>query len=98
MCSSPKGNHHSYQGGITLRPTQLSAQQQADFTAKANAAWERNQLRRQQRKTQAQSSTDLINATTASQPKVTITLLGLFQQLWHKRSKHPTKPAAEHHE
>lgn len=49
MCSSPKASHHSHSSGTTLRPTQLNGHQQADFAAKANAAFERREQRRLQR-------------------------------------------------
>ncbi|MBU2966227.1 hypothetical protein Q4508_00695 [Amphritea sp. 2_MG-2023] len=77
MCSSPKASHHSHSSGTTLRPTQLSGHQQADFAAKANAAFERREQRRLQRNQ------------TAPAPMAKPSLL---QQFWHKLFRADTTP------
>ncbi len=48
MCSSPKASHQSH-SNTTLRPIQLNGHQQANFAAKANAAFERREQQRLQR-------------------------------------------------
>ncbi|RTE65475.1 hypothetical protein EH243_12490 [Amphritea opalescens] len=79
MCSSPKASHHSPSGTITLRPTQLSGHQQADFAAKANAAFERREQRRLQR-----------NQTIITPVKQQSLLQRLFRKLFRADTTPPT--------
>ena len=69
MCSSPKASPRSSKRRSPLgHSTHLSARQQADYSTRANAAWERRETLRQQ---QPQAQTIAI----AAQPS-------LLQQFW----------------
>lgn len=80
MCSSPKTSHKKL-SSVILRPTQLSGRQQADFAAKANAAWELRERRRQQRNASAQQP--IADATEQ---------LPTLQRLWQRLFRSGTTP------
>ncbi len=89
MCSSPKTSHKKL-NSVILRPTQLSGRQQADFAAKANQAWERRELRRQQHK----ASADLLETEPASPTEQSSPLRSLWQMLFRSDT---TPPASRSH-
>lgn len=84
MCSSPKACVTSRSKIVTApRSTQLSAAQQTRYAAKANAAWERRELRRLQR----QAS----EVTAPEEP-------GVLEQFWQRLVRLGTKqPATRSH-
>jgi hypothetical protein len=88
MCSSPKASHTSHRSGTRQRPTQLSGRQQADFAAKANAAWELREQRRQQRKA---------HTTAPAQPPITAATgqLSGLQRLWLMLFRSDSAPPAD---
>ena len=84
MCSSPKACVTSRSKTVTASgSTQLSAAQQTRYADKANAAWERRELRRPQRQ-----------ATEIAAPKEP----GLLEKLWQRLLRLETKqPATRSH-
>lgn len=82
MCSSPKAGVTSRSKTIIAAgSTQLSSTQQAQYAAKANAAWERRELRRWQ----CQASESPVQ----KEP-------GLLEKLWQRLVKSDTEQTTNH--